>query len=64
LVGVSGLTIYSWEHGKSRPRKAQLAGLVAARGIGKREAMTKLAVLKAKKRAVRKVRKLARKKPK
>jgi hypothetical protein len=38
--------------------------LVAARGIGKREAMTKLAVLKAKKRAVRKVRKLARKKPK
>ncbi len=63
LVGVSGLTVYSWEHGKSRPRKAQLAGLVAARGIGKREAMAKLVVLKAKKRrAVRKIRKLARKK--
>jgi DNA-binding transcriptional regulator YiaG len=65
LVGVSGLTIYSWEHGKSRPRKAQLAGLVAVRGIGKREAMAKLEVLKAKKqRAAKKVRKLARKKPK
>jgi DNA-binding transcriptional regulator YiaG len=64
LVGVSGLTVYSWEHGKSRPRKAQLAGLVAVRGIGKREAMAKLAVLKAKKRrAVRKVRRLGRKKP-
>ncbi len=64
LVGVSGLTVYSWEHGNSRPRKAQLAGLVAARGIGKREATAKLEVLKAKKqRAVRKVRKLARKKP-
>ncbi len=64
LVGVSGLTIYSWEHGKSRPRKAQLAGLVAARGIGKREAMAKLAASKAqKRRAVRKVRRLARKKP-
>lgn len=64
LVGVSGLTVYSWEHGNSRPRKAQLADLVAARGIGKREATAKLEVLKAKKqRAVRKVRKLARKKP-
>jgi DNA-binding transcriptional regulator YiaG len=42
LVGVSGLTIYSWESGKSRPRKAQLAGFVAVRGIGKREAARKL----------------------
>lgn len=64
LVGVSGLTVYSWEHGNSRPRKAQLAGLVAARGIGKREATAKLEVLKAQRRkAVRKVRKLGRKKP-
>lgn len=45
LVGVSGLTIYSWEHEKSRPRKAQLAALVAVRGIGKREALVKLAEL-------------------
>jgi DNA-binding transcriptional regulator YiaG len=45
LVGVSGLTIYNWEHDKSRPRKAQLAALVAVRGIGKREAIKKLAEL-------------------
>ena len=62
LVGVSGLTIYSWEHGSSRPRRAQLAGLVAVRGIGKREATAKLEVLKAKKQATKKVRELARKK--
>ena len=45
LVGVSGLTIYNWEHEKSRPRKAQLAALVAVRGIGKKEALLKLAEL-------------------
>jgi DNA-binding transcriptional regulator YiaG len=45
LVGVSGLTIYNWEHEKARPRKAQLAALVAVRGIGKREALIKLAEL-------------------
>jgi DNA-binding transcriptional regulator YiaG len=43
LVGVSGLTVYKWEHGASRPRKAQLAALVAVRGIGKRAALLKLA---------------------
>jgi DNA-binding transcriptional regulator YiaG len=42
LVGVSPLTIYNWEHGKSRPKKAQMAKLVALRGIGKREALAKL----------------------
>jgi len=49
LVGVSGLTIYNWEHGTSRPRKAQLAALVAVRGIGKREALRRLAELTPKK---------------
>jgi DNA-binding transcriptional regulator YiaG len=49
LVGVSGLTIYNWEHEKSRPRKAQLAALVTVRGIGKREALLKLAELEPKK---------------
>ena len=48
LVGVSGLTIYNWEHGKSRPRKEQLAALVAVRGIGKREALRRLELLKGK----------------
>ena len=43
LVGVSPLTIYNWEHGKSRPRQEQLAQLVAVRGIGKREALRRLA---------------------
>jgi DNA-binding transcriptional regulator YiaG len=64
LVGVSGLTIYSWEHGNRRPRRAQLACLAAVRAIGKREAMAKLDVLKAKEqRATKKVRKLTRRKP-
>ena len=53
LVGVSGLTIYNWEHEKSRPRKAQLAALVAISGIGKREALMKLAELTVKKKGKR-----------
>ena len=47
LVGVSSLTIYNWENGKSRPRKEQFAALVALRGLGKREARAKLALLAA-----------------
>jgi DNA-binding transcriptional regulator YiaG len=46
LVGVSGLTIYSWESGKSRPRQKQFAGLVAVRGIGRREALAKLEAMR------------------
>ena len=49
LVGVSGLTIYSWESGKTKPRKAQLAALVAVRGLGRREAAARLAETAAKK---------------
>jgi DNA-binding transcriptional regulator YiaG len=45
LLGVSPLTIYNWEQNKSRPRKGQFAALVALRGIGKREAKSKLAAL-------------------
>jgi transcriptional regulator with XRE-family HTH domain len=45
LVGVSSLTIYNWEHNKSRPRKEQYASLIALRGLGKREAQAKLALL-------------------
>ena len=48
LVGVSGLTVYSWESGKSRPRKAQLEALVGVRGIGKREATQRLEEMRAK----------------
>ena len=42
LVGVSALTIYNWENGKSRPRKEQFAALASLRGIGKREAIRRL----------------------
>ena len=42
LVGVSGQTIYHWEQGKSRPRQSQFAALIAVRGIGRREAVSRL----------------------
>ena len=45
LVGVSPLTIYNWEKERSRPRKEQLAALVAVRGIGKKEAFRRLELL-------------------
>jgi DNA-binding transcriptional regulator YiaG len=45
LVGVSALTIYNWENGKSRPRKEQFAALASLRGIGKREAARRLEAL-------------------
>ena len=48
LVGVSAITIYNWEQGKSRPRKEQFASLASLRGIGKRAAETKLASLDSK----------------
>jgi DNA-binding transcriptional regulator YiaG len=48
LVGVSSMTIYNWETGKTRPRDEQLAALVALRGIGKREALAKLETMKVK----------------
>ena len=38
LIGVSAPTIYAWEHGTSRPRKALLTALVTLRNLGKREA--------------------------
>jgi DNA-binding transcriptional regulator YiaG len=47
LIGVSPLTVYNWEHGKSRPRHGQFAALVALRGLGKREAQAKLALVSA-----------------
>jgi DNA-binding transcriptional regulator YiaG len=53
LVGGSGLTIYNWEHEKARPRKAQLTALAAVRGIGKKEALKRLAELTPKKRGKR-----------
>lgn len=42
LIGVTGHTIYKWEHGTARPRRRQLAALATLRHIGKREAATRL----------------------
>jgi DNA-binding transcriptional regulator YiaG len=46
LVGVSSLTIYSWESGKSKPRAERLAAWARVRGIGKREALRRLELLR------------------
>ena len=42
LIGVSGQSVYKWEHGESRPRAKQLEAIAALRGIGKREAAARL----------------------
>ena len=52
LMGVSGLTIYNWEAGKSKPRRSQLPKIVSVRGIGKKEAMQRLGMGKEPKPAV------------
>ncbi|MDA8094911.1 MAG: helix-turn-helix domain-containing protein [Sterolibacterium sp.] len=48
LVGVTGHTVYKWEHGAARPRSAQLAAFAAVRGIGKTEAGARLEALRVK----------------
>ncbi len=48
LVGVTGHTVYKWEHGASRPRSAQLAAFAAVRAIGKTEANARLEQLRVK----------------
>lgn len=47
LLGVSSLSVYKWESGKTRPRRAQLEAIAAARGLGKREAVARLEKLAA-----------------
>jgi DNA-binding XRE family transcriptional regulator len=42
LIGVSGQTIYNWEHKKTTPRKEQLVSLAELRALGKREVRTRL----------------------
>ncbi|MFT5288019.1 MAG: DNA-binding transcriptional regulator YiaG [Planctomycetota bacterium] len=42
LVGVTPLTIYNWEHGRSKPRAAQLERWLDILGIKKRAAWTQL----------------------
>lgn len=42
LLGVSALSVYKWESGKTRPRASQIARIAEVRGLGKREAMARL----------------------
>jgi DNA-binding transcriptional regulator YiaG len=49
LIGASALTVYHWEHGKARPRQNKLAAFAAIRGVGRREAMDRLARLSSRK---------------
>ncbi len=42
LIGVSAITLYNWESGKTRPRAGQLGKIAAFRKLGKREAGAQL----------------------
>lgn len=42
LMGVSALSVYKWESGKTRPRASQLARIAEVRSLGKRQAMALL----------------------
>jgi len=42
LVGVSKLTIYNWESGRTRPAAKQLAAWGSVKALGKREAWRRL----------------------
>lgn len=42
LIGVSGLSIYKWESGTTKPRRKQLEAIAAVRSLGKREAAKRL----------------------
>ena len=46
LLGVSGQSVYKWEHGEARPRARQLEAIAGLRGVGKREAAQRLATLR------------------
>jgi len=42
LIGVTGHTVYKWEHGTSRPRMAQQTALGSLRNLGKREVLLQI----------------------
>ncbi len=42
LVGVSALTIYNWEKGKTKPGRPQLVAWAEVRTLGKRDALQRL----------------------
>ena len=43
ILGVSALSVYKWESGKTRPRTRQLEAIASLRKMGKREAQARLA---------------------
>ena len=43
ILGVSALSVYKWESGKTRPRARQLEAIASLRKMGKREAQARLA---------------------
>jgi DNA-binding transcriptional regulator YiaG len=45
IMGVSALSVYKWESGKTRPRAAQLQKIADLRGLGKRETQRRLSEL-------------------
>ena len=42
LIGVSALSVYKWESGKTRPRAKQIEAIAKLRGMGKREVAQRL----------------------
>jgi DNA-binding transcriptional regulator YiaG len=42
LLGVSALSVYKWESGKTRPRARQIEAIATLRGMGKREVAQRL----------------------
>lgn len=42
ILGVSGLSVYKWESGKTRPRAKQLQSIAQLRSMGKKEAAKRL----------------------
>lgn len=47
LLGVSALSVYNWEGGKTRPQRPQLEKIAAVRKLGKREVRQQLESLAA-----------------
>jgi len=45
LIGASGQSVYKWEEGKTRPRSKHLPKIAELRGIGKKEAASRLEAL-------------------
>jgi predicted transcriptional regulator len=43
ILGVSALSVYKWESGKTRPRAKQIEAIAGLRKMGKREAAARLA---------------------